>query len=140
MRTEPDRIRRSFGKKLGNDVDSSNSSISSERDNTDSDSSDEHNDAASHFTAIFTASAVEYDARDVKGQLEIRKAVHILESMIKKPQQNDVYTTQWTDRFFQGFLIDTSASNKNTGGINQLRALQRLQNVEFDESQAGQSR
>ena len=58
---------------------------SSERDDDDSDSSDERSDATSHFTAVFTASAVEYDARDVKDQLEIRKAVHILESMIKKP-------------------------------------------------------
>ena len=54
--------------------------------------------------------------------------------------RNEAYTTQWTDRFFQGFLIDTGASNKNTGGINQLRALQRLVPVEIDESQAGQSR
>ena len=39
----------------------------------------------SHFTIVFTASAIKYNARDVKDQLEIWKAVYILESMIKKP-------------------------------------------------------
>lgn len=92
------------------------------------------------FTAVFTASEKEYDARDVLEHLEERKAIHILGSMIKAPLTNEAYTTQWTDQFFHGLLLDTGASNRNTGGINQLKALQRIQNAKLDTSRAGGSR
>ncbi|PVH74052.1 hypothetical protein DL98DRAFT_659049 [Cadophora sp. DSE1049] len=116
------------------------SDTSAEIEGFSEESDEEPAEGKSLFTTVFTASEAEYDAREVMGQLEERKATHILESKIKKPAPNEAYTTQWTDRFFQGLLIDTGASNKNTGGINQLRALQRVQDVNFDISQAGRSR
>tara|TARA_R110002060_G_scaffold22842_6_gene30992 strand:- start:3651 stop:3821 length:171 start_codon:yes stop_codon:yes gene_type:complete len=45
-----------------NNTDSFNSSASLERDNVDSNLSDEYKDVTSHFTAVFIASAVKYDA------------------------------------------------------------------------------
>ncbi|PVH80071.1 hypothetical protein DL98DRAFT_549327 [Cadophora sp. DSE1049] len=49
----------------------------------------------------------------------------------------DCYSSRYSE---DDLLIDTGASNKNTGGINQLRALQRVQDVDFDTSQVRRSR
>jgi len=56
-----------------------------EYDDDNLDLSDEYNNVTFYFIIVFIANAIKYDARDVKNQLEIWKAVHILKSMIKKP-------------------------------------------------------
>ena len=68
-----------------NDANSFDLSVLSKHDDADSNSSDEYNDATSYFITIFTRSAIKYNTRDVKNQLEIQKAIHILKSIIKKP-------------------------------------------------------
>ncbi|PVH67577.1 hypothetical protein DL98DRAFT_543045 [Cadophora sp. DSE1049] len=135
---DSDHIRTQSGDYKG-EPDYVNSDTSSGTDDSSNDSGNDCGDGTANFTTVFTTSKARYNTREVIEQLEKRKATHILENMIGKPPPSEAYTTQWTDRFFQGLLIDTGASNKNTGGINQLRALQRVQEVRFDTGRAGQS-
>ena len=75
-----------------NNANSSNLSAPSKYNNANSNSSNKHINATSHFTAIFTTNVIKYNAQNIKDQLKIRKAIHILKSIIKKPQQNNAYT------------------------------------------------
>ena len=72
---------------------SADSDTSSEGGDADTDADGNLIDARSNFTAVFAASAAEYDAREVKGQLEVRRATHMLESRMQRLSHNEVYTT-----------------------------------------------
>ena len=87
MRTKLGRIWKVFGieLKIGIIWILFNLSALLEYDDDNLDLSDEYNNVTFYFIIVFIANAIKYDARDVKNQLEIWKAVHILKSMIKKP-------------------------------------------------------
>ena len=67
-----------------NNADSFDLSVLLKRDNANLDLSNKYSNVTSYFIAIFTVSVIKYNAQNIKDQLEIRKAIHILKSIIKK--------------------------------------------------------